>query len=129
MEIMRQLATFAGYGISILGLLTAICKPIRSFFVRLVNGCRKDNENKLDVISEQLADITTELKNQRDKDKIQQDALRCVLRNTLTHLYYKYKIDNIPLPPYERENINFLYEAYTSLDGNSYVRQCYEELM
>jgi beta-mannanase len=47
-----------------------------------------------------------------------------MLRNTLTHLYFKYK-DEKRIPHYEKENVLHLYASY---NGNSYVSTIVEEM-
>ena len=47
-----------------------------------------------------------------------------MLRNTLTHLYFKYK-DEKRIPHYEKENVLHLYASYK---GNSYVSTIVEEM-
>lgn len=44
-----------------------------------------------------------------------------ILRNTITHIYFKYK-DSKKIPHYEKENVLYLYENYEKLNGNSYVK-------
>lgn len=51
-----------------------------------------------------------------------------ILRNTITHLYYKYLPDKA-MPYYERENLISLYQQYAYLDGNSYIHDIYEEML
>lgn len=51
-----------------------------------------------------------------------------ILRNTITHLYYKYLPDKA-MPFYEKENLVSLYNQYQYLDGNSYIHQLYEEML
>lgn len=43
-----------------------------------------------------------------------------ILRNTITHIYFKYK-DDKKIPQFEKENVLALYENYQKLGGNSYV--------
>lgn len=47
-----------------------------------------------------------------------------ILRNTLTHIYFKYK-DEKKIPHYEKENVLHLFARYK---GNSYVATIVEEM-
>jgi len=47
-----------------------------------------------------------------------------ILRNTLTHIYFKYK-DEKKIPHYEKENVLHLFARYK---GNSYVEAIVEEM-
>lgn len=130
METMKYAATLAGYITTILALLTLLCSPIRNAFIKFLKYIRKEEEEEsiLHDILKELQSIKDDMIERKKNEEIERDALRCELRNTITHLYYKYM--NIgEIPSLERENVSFLCNAYFSLDGNSYVRQCYEELM
>ena len=60
------------------------------------------------------------MKSYRERDKMQQEALKCLLRSNITSKYYVYtELKEIPL--YEKENINYMYEQYVKMKGNSYV--------
>lgn len=130
MESLKYVAMIAGYIIPIITMVTLICKPVRSSVFKVMNKLYKEDEqdDQLRDISQAIQEIKEELAKQKEMDAKQQEALRCTLRNTITHLYYKYKLYE-KVPALERENITFLYEAYTLLEGNSYIEQCYRELM
>lgn len=51
-----------------------------------------------------------------------------ILRNTITHLYYKY-LPEKAMPHYERQNLISLYNQYADLDGNSYIHGLYEIML
>lgn len=55
------------------------------------------------------------------------EGQKCMLRNEILKIYYKYKKD-AELPQYERQNLDYLYEAYEGLDGNSFVHDVYEDM-
>ena len=67
------------------------------------------------------------MKSYRERDKMQQEALKCLLRSNITSKYYVYnELKEIPL--YEKENINYMYEQYVKMKGNSYVGGLVEEI-
>lgn len=57
---------------------------------------------------------------QKERDKTQQEALKCILRSNITSKYYVYtELGEIPY--YEKENIDKMHEQYKKMGGNSYV--------
>ena len=67
------------------------------------------------------------MKSYRERDKMQEEALKCLLRSNITSKYYVYnELKEIPL--YEKENINYMYEQYVKMKGNSYVGGLVEEI-
>ena len=62
------------------------------------------------------------------KDTIQQDALKCLLRSSITKIYYQY-IPQGSIPRFERENAIYLHEQYKNMNGNSYVDEIYPEIL
>lgn len=67
------------------------------------------------------------IKTYKTKDKTQEEALKCLLRSNITSKYYVYnEIGNIP--QYEKENINYMFEQYKKMNGNSYVEEIMEEI-
>lgn len=127
---MKDIAAMAGYIITLITLFGIICKPIRKRILDSVGQINQDKELRASIeeLKDQVAGLQNSFKKlETDREK-ENEAMKCSLRNTLTHLYYKYsRIGEVP--PLERENISMLYNAYISLNGNSYVKNCYEELM
>lgn len=66
-------------------------------------------------------------KKQIEKDSRQEEALKCLLRSNITSKYYVYK-ELGAIPPYEKENIDYMYEQYKGMDGNSYVEVIVNEM-
>lgn len=50
------------------------------------------------------------------------------IRHSITEIYYKYKKEKT-FPHNIKEDVCFLFEAYSALGGNSYVHEIYEEMM
>ena len=61
------------------------------------------------------------IKNYKKSDKTQQEALKCLLRSSITSKYFVYN-EMKEIPAYEKENVNYMFEAYKNLGGNSYVK-------
>ena len=56
------------------------------------------------------------------------NGTRCQLRSEMLRIYYHNK-DREKIRQYELENFVFLYEAYKSLKGNSFIDKIYKEVM
>ena len=79
------------------------------------------------VVTGFLGYLTAKLKSYRTKDEVQQEALKCLLRSTITSKYYVYsQLSEIPY--YEKENINYLFKQYENMNGNSYVKEIVDEI-
>lgn len=144
MEILEPIAAACAYVITIVSLLTILFKPIRRYLVsKILNKYietkeEEQIESSFNELKNMIQVVTTGLqisaescnKNQVAIQELMV-ALQSSIRNTITHIYYKYTAeDSIGIPIYEKENIIYLYEAYTEiLKGNSFVKEIYEELM
>ena len=70
------------------------------------------------VLSGAFGYLLNTVKNYKKRDKTQEEALKCLLRSTITSKYFVYtELGNIP--EYEKENVNYLAECYFSMGGNS----------
>lgn len=56
------------------------------------------------------------------------NGMRCQLRSDMLHTYYTNK-DSKNIRQYELENFVYLYKAYKSLKGNSFIDKIYNEVM
>ena len=56
------------------------------------------------------------------------NGTRCQLRSDMLHIYYANK-DSKKIRQYELENFVYLYSAYKSLKGNSFIDKIYKEVM
>ena len=55
------------------------------------------------------------------------NGTKCQLRSEMLRIYYKHK-DDETIRQYEYENFVFLYEAYKSLKGNSFIDKIYNDI-
>lgn len=55
------------------------------------------------------------------------DGTKCQLRSEMLHIYYHNR-ESKTIRQYEYENFVFLYEAYKSLKGNSFIDKIYDEV-
>ena len=125
----RDIGTYSGAVVTVLGLVTLIVKPIRNKFINWIQKTTHSAEH--DVLLLEFKN-TVEKHDERDDiilDELQinREALQCILRNDIVRLYYKYLIDK-KLPSYQKENLVILYDQYLALKGNSFVSQIYSEM-
>lgn len=74
-----------------------------------------------------LGYLVAKIKDYKKRDVNQEEALKCLLRSNITSKYYVYnELKEIPL--YEKENIDYMFEIYKKLGGNSYVGGLVEEI-
>ena len=52
---------------------------------------------------------------------------RCQLRSEMLRIYYRHREDE-KIRQYEFENFVFMYEAYKTLKGNSFIDKIYKEV-
>ena len=75
-----------------------------------------------------LGYFTAKIRSYKEKDLAQEEALKCLLRSSITKIYYKY-IKQGSIPQYEKENVTYLHAQYKKMNGNSYVDELYPEIM
>lgn len=74
-----------------------------------------------------LGYLVAKVKDYKKRDTNQEEALKCLLRSNITSKYYVYnEIGNIPI--YEKENIDYMFEQYKLMGGNSYVERIVKEI-
>ena len=79
------------------------------------------------VLSGAFGYLLNTVKNYKKRDKNQEEALKCLLRSTITSKYFVYTELGC-IPDYEKENINYMNEQYKAMGGNSYVKQIVSEI-
>ena len=130
MEIVNTIASYCGSISAIIALIILIGKPIRTKFVEWVTKTsgKEDINTKIDTLTELVqkqVEQNEELRAELDK---QSEALMCSLRTNILSTYYEYyNKENIPL--FEKECFTKSCETYFSMNGNSFVHSCYEEIM
>lgn len=130
-SVFETIGSIIGVLITIITFLTLICKrPIQSFRnlireeAKAANTDLKEELNKtnhkIDESNNRIKDIEETLKDNDETDL-------AILRNTITHIYYKHK-DAEEIPYYEKENVMRLYERYEAKGGNSFVHTIMEDI-
>ena len=120
-------AIFKGIG-SVVGILITLItfwgiisrRPLEAFKRSIRTECERANEPLKSQLTQQEQDITTKFTLMEDRMVSAEQTDLALLRNTITHIYYKYK-DDKKIPTFEKENVIYLYENYKRLGGNSYV--------
>lgn len=99
--------------------------------VKIIQAIKGSTEDVRKIVQEEYERSNQEIIDQLDEVKRQlaegKETDLAILRNTITHLYYKYSKDKA-LPAYERENLYSLYQQYSELGGNSYIHWVFEEM-
>lgn len=146
-ETFKLIITICSGIITLITLITLLFKPLRERLItHITQKYEQEREDeKQNESIEELKKMVQELSsgfekrcqeqeknNEIHKKNIEdtQECLRSILRNSITHLYYRYIPKEMNLPEYERQNLIFLFNTYSNiLNGNSYVEHCYNELM
>lgn len=80
------------------------------------------------IVTGVLGYLVAKVKEYRKKDHNQEEALKCLLRSSITSKYYVYtEMGSIPF--YEKENITYMYRQYKDMEGNSFVDEIYPEIL
>lgn len=137
MEIVKNIGAIVGMVLSCLTLITLLCKPLRkkiSGWIRQVSQAEEywdaieRNQMAIDEIRAGMQQMmATEESKQVLFAKFQESQLS-ILRDDITRLYFKY-LENKQVPFYARKDMVQLYETYTDMGGNSYVKTIYDEFM
>ena len=137
MEIVKNIGAIVGIALSCLTLITLLCKPLRkkiSGWVRQVSQAEEywdaieRNQMAIDEIRAGMQQMmATEESKQALLAKFQKSQLS-ILRDDITRLYFKY-LEDKQVPFYARKDMVQLYETYTDMGGNSYVKTIYDEFM
>jgi uncharacterized protein YneF (UPF0154 family) len=79
------------------------------------------------IVTGSFGFLVGKIKSYKQRDNTQEEALKCLLRSSITSKYYVYsELKSIPL--YEKENLNYMYEQYKAMGGNSYINEIMEEI-
>ena len=69
-----------------------------------------------------IKELRNLIKKKAEKEQAQNEALKCLLQNSLTNIYYVYN-EVGELPDYALKNWVNLLKAYEELDGDDYVHE------
>jgi len=80
------------------------------------------------IVTGILGYLVAKLKERKRNDRNIEKALKCLLRSSITKIFYTYTELGY-IPRFERENVTYLYAQYKEMNGNSYIDQIYPEIM
>ena len=130
MEVVKNIGTVIGLVLSAITLITLCCKPLRRKIgnvIRKVSNMEETSEALEEVRAMLQQMVATQEVNQELMTHFQESQLS-LLRDSITRLYFKY-LPEREVPAYGRKDMVNLFEAYSRLGGNSYVKTVYEEFM
>lgn len=118
LTILTSIGGTCGALVTIVGFISLILKKPKDWIKKIA----------LEAHEEQMKEVVKSLKNIEQKLNAHKNADICSLRHEITSIYERYKDSEI-LPINVKQDLCSLYENYTSLGGNSYVHQIYEDMM
>ena len=130
MENLNIIAGYCGSISAIIALVVLVVKPVRNKFVDWISKTSNRDElnSKIDNLTELVEKQVAQNEQQRIELDKQSEALMCSLRTNILSTYYAYyNKENIPL--FEKECFAKSCETYFSMNGNSFVHSCYDEIM
>ena len=130
MEHINTIASYCGSISAIIALIVLVVKPVRNKFVDWITKTSNRDElnSKIDNLTELVEKQVAQNEQQRIELDKQSEALMCSLRTNILSTYYEYyNKENIPL--FEKECFTKSCETYFSMNGNSFVHSCYDEIM
>lgn len=129
MNLVKDIAAVVGLVLSSISLLTVICKPLRNVIINFVThqSGKTELQQQIEVIRRMLEEHLETDKQKQVQAALDQEALLCILRNSITKIYYDY-LPHKQIPAHEYKNMIFLAEAYIKLGGNSYVSTIVENM-
>lgn len=127
-EILKILGGCAGAIVTLITFFALVSKRPRAALRKVIREeCEEANKPVREKIDE-LEKQAKERFNKIDKKNESNDETNlAMLRNTITHIYFKYK-DIKKIPHYEKENLISLYERYEKLHGNHYIKMIVGEM-
>lgn len=126
LNIVKDISTVLSLFVVIVTIITVTIPNLRGKLISWLTKTSNTNEN-INEIKEMLSKhIQADVAKQKTLEN-HNDALQCMLRDNITSIYFKHLKDG-QLHTYEHEDLTRLYEAYIKLNGNSYVKQIYEQM-
>lgn len=82
-------------------------------------------EASIDGMKQEMADMRKDIQTYRDETR---EINKSELRHSITQIYFENK-DSKTLDLRTKDDLCSLYEAYSSIGGNSFAHELYEEMM
>ena len=127
-EVLKLIGSLAAALTTIIAFIVLVSKKPREWFKKTI---REEADNANQEVKQQITEFEhradIRLSNIELKIKASEENDLAILRNTITHIYFKYK-DDKKIPHYEKENVLSLYERYEALNGNHYIKSIMKEI-
>lgn len=127
MEIVSKASTIAGLVVSLSAIICVSIPNLRNKIIGKILA-KHHSETHLQEMDSTLAQIKAMLSEHVACDEAKSEAMRCLLRDRITDIYYK-RLPSGELRSYELEDLTKLYESYKALNGNSYVEAIYRQMV
>lgn len=111
LAILSTIGGACGAIVTIAGFISLVLKKPKAWIEKTV----------IDVHNEQMVEVTELLKTINDNIEEQKRSDLALLRHEITSLYFEYK-DSKEIPSYAKQDWLSMYERYTLLGGNSYIK-------
>ena len=126
--IFKGIGAAIGIVITIITFISLISKRPRAALGKLIKEAADNSNQELEKqLKDQGDKMDLKLANLEERLSTAEANDLAMIRNTLTHIYFKYK-DEKKIPHYEKENVLYLFARYDALKGNSYVQQIINEI-
>ena len=130
-SVFETVGSVVGVLITLITFFTLITKrPIQAFrnLIREESkAANSDLKKELEETNNKIDENNSRIKEIEDKIKDNDETDLAILRNTITHIYYKYR-DSKEIPYFEKENVMMLYERYEKKGGNSFVHTIIDDI-
>ena len=136
MEFVKDIAAIVGCIMTCISFLTFLCRPIRKSIIDFVvqKSGKSETQKQLSEVREQLDELRGMMESHLQADEAKcaaarsdREALLCLLRNSLTGIYYAY-LPERQIPAHQYKNMILLFDAYKHEGGNTYVETIVEDM-
>lgn len=126
-DIFNAFGNVASGVLAISACLMLFVNPLRTKIVKWAGKiaheeAKKEADELWDKINLQIEQMITDIHDQRYMNQLQTEALLSLLRNSVTHIYYKNE-QNATLREYEAKILSSHMEIYLRLGGNSFIQR------
>lgn len=109
--------------------LTNVIVPIVIPIITLIGTLAGVNVQMASVKKEQKKAEQAQIVRDEQRQSVQEDALRSILRSELLRIYFKHiEKNNKTLTQWESQNVHLLYSSYKDLGGNSFITDLVEKM-
>lgn len=89
-------------------------------FFGIMAQLRANKKEQKEQLNKSIDEVIQKL---QERNEQEDEVLRCLLRTEILNMYFKHiEKDQKYLVQYEAENLHKMYDAYTGLNGNSFIK-------